>query len=278
MNIFHNSAGTIQVDHVERTGFYSMINEHMHQGYELYYLFSGERDYFIRDRTFRVKRGSFVFIEKEELHRTIDAGAPKHERVVINFAAPLLEGSGLNGRSGVVTLAPQDQYKGEALVRELIAEAKGDAPGRDMMLESLLKQLLVHVFRAQTEQLEPEAQPSALHRTMSEVAEYVGSHYREELHLKDVAERFFVSPYYLSRKFKQCTGFGFAEYVQLVRIREAQRLLRETNLKMIEVAERTGIGTIANFHKLFRKMNGCSPLQYRKLQRTLPASAKESSI
>lgn len=55
---------------------------------------------------------------------------------------------------------------------------------------------------------------------MSEVAEYVGTHYREELHLKDVAERFFVSPYYLSRTFKRCTGFGFAEYVQLVRIRE----------------------------------------------------------
>ncbi|MCA0755877.1 helix-turn-helix domain-containing protein [Paenibacillus sp. N4] len=41
-----------------------------------------------------------------------------------------------------------------------------------------------------------------------------------------MAGRFFVSPYYLSRKFKQCTGFGFPEYVQLVRIREAQRLLR----------------------------------------------------
>ncbi|GIO70030.1 helix-turn-helix domain-containing protein [Paenibacillus sp. FSL M7-1455] len=275
MNIFHNSAGTIQIDHVERTGFYSMTSQHMHRGYELYYLFSGERDYFIRNRTYRVKRGSFVFIEKEELHRTIDAGSPKHERVVINFAAGLLEGLGLTGRSGVVTFPPQEQYKGEALVRELVAEAKGCSPGRDVMLESLLKQLLVHVFRAQAERGEPEAQPSALHQTMSEVAEYVGTHYREELHLKDVAERFFVSPYYLSRKFKRCTGFGFAEYVQLVRIREAQRLLRETNLKMIEVAEQTGIGTVANFHKLFRKMNGCSPLRYRKLQQALPANVKD---
>ncbi|WP_162241887.1 helix-turn-helix domain-containing protein [Paenibacillus sp. Leaf72] len=75
------------------------------------------------------------------------------------------------------------------------------------------------------------------------------------------------SQYYLSRKFKQCTGFGFSEYVQLVRIREAQRLLRETDLKIIEVAACVGIDPVANFHKLFKSTNGCSPLQYRKRQR-----------
>ena len=61
-----------------------------HDGCELYYLFSGERDYFIRDRTYRVTRGSFVFIEKNELHRTVDTGVPNHERAVFNFAESLL--------------------------------------------------------------------------------------------------------------------------------------------------------------------------------------------
>jgi len=272
MGIFQNETGTIQIDHTKRTGSFTMTVQHTHDEYELYFLIAGERDYFIRDRTYRVERGSFVFIEKEELHRTIDTGVPNHERVVMNFASPLLAGFPLHGRNGVITLPPQEQYKGEALVRELLAEAKGDAPGRDVMLESLLRQLLLLVFRAQAEQPEPEAQPSSVHRTMSEVAAYVGARYAEPLLLKDVAERFYVSPYYLSRKFKLCTGFGFAEYVQRVRIREAQRLLRETELKMIEVAERTGIDSVANFHKLFKKMNGCSPLQYRKRQRAALAA------
>jgi Response regulator containing CheY-like receiver domain and AraC-type DNA-binding domain len=268
MYIFHNAAGTIEIDHRKRTGYFTMTSHHSHDGYELYYLMAGERDFFIRDRTYRVKRGSFVFVGKEELHRTIDAGTPSHERVVVNFADSLLAGFSLGGRNGVITLPPQEQYKGETLVRELVAEAKGDAPGRDAMLEALLRQLLLLLFRTQAERPEPDSQPSFAHRTMSKIAAFVGANYRDTLLLKDVAERFFISPYYLSRKFKQCTGFGFAEYVQLVRVREAQRLLRETDLKIIEVAERSGIGPVASFHKLFKKMNGCSPLQYRKRQRS----------
>ena len=267
MGIYRNAAGTLQLDHMIRTGFFTMTFQHAHDDYELYYLISGQRDYFIRDRTYRVERGSFVFIEREELHRTIDTGVPNHERVVLNFSSALLAEFPLQGHSGVITLPLQEQYKGETLVRELIEEAKRDAPGRDIMLELLLKQLLLLLFRTQAEQPAPDEQPSSAHRVISEVAAYVGTNYGESLRLNDVAKRFFVSPYYLSRKFKQCTGFGFSEYVQLVRVREAQRLLRETDLKMIEVASRIGIEPVANFYKLFKSANGCSPLQYRKRQR-----------
>lgn len=267
MNIFYNAAGTILVDHLKRTGYFTMGEQHAHDEYELYYLISGQRDYFIRDRTYRVERGNFVFIEKDELHRTIDTGVPNHERVVVNFSSSLLAGFPLHGKSGVIALPPQEHFKGETLVRELVEEAKGDAAGRDVMLESLLRQLIMLLFRAQADQPEPQAQPSSVHRTISEVAAYVGANYREPLRLNEVAKQFYVSPYYLSRKFKQCTGFGFSEYVQLVRVREAQRLLRETDLKMIDVAAQIGIEPVANFYKLFKATNGCSPLQYRKRQR-----------
>lgn len=273
MSIFQNATGTITIDHLKRTGFFTMTDQHSHDEYELYYLIAGQRDYFIRDRTYRVERGNFVFIEKDELHRTIDTGVPNHERVVINFSPSMLAGFPLHGRSGVIALPPQAQYKGETLVRELVEEARGDAAGHDVMIESLLRQLLLLVFRAQAEQPEPQAQPSSVHRTISEVAAYVGTNYRVSLRLNEVAKQFFVSPYYLSRKFKLCTGFGFSEYVQLVRVREAQRLLRETDLKMIEIAAQVGIEPVANFYKLFKAANGCSPLQYRKRQQAL-ASVK----
>lgn len=276
MEVYYNRSETIMVDHLKRTGFFTMTGTHAHPEYELFYLFAGSRDFFIRDRTYRVERGSFVFVEKEELHRTIDTGVPDHERTVINFLPPILAGFTSQGRSGIITLPPQEQYKGEALVLELVQEARGLAAERDVMLESLLRQLLAMLFRAQSEQPEPDAQPSTVHRTISEVAAYVGTHYHETLRLKDVADRFYISPYYLSRKFKQCTGFGFSEYVQLVRVREAQRLLRETDLKMIEVAEQIGIEPVANFYKLFKNASGCSPLQYRKRQQASPRAMRQS--
>jgi len=279
--LYRSEDGDMQVDYTKRTGYFAMKEDHAHEGCELYYLFGGERDYFIRDRTYRVRAGEFVYIEKGELHRTLDTGAPEHERVVFNFGASALARLPAPPRSGVVRLPTAERWRGEALARELVAESRGDAPGRDAMIEALLRQLLLLVFRAayaadaSADRAADAATPSAAHRTMAEVAAYVGERYAEPLLLKDVAEKFYVSPYYLSRKFKACTGFGFAEYVQLVRVREAQRLLRETDLKMIEIAERIGIGPVANFHKLFKRLNGCSPLQYRKRQR---AGAAESPL
>jgi len=269
MGIYKNSSGTIEVDHFKRKGFFTMPVHHAHDVYELYYLFTGERTFFIRDRSYRIERGSFVFVEKEELHKTIDTEVPNHERVVIYFTSELIAGFPLRGHSGVIHLAPQDQYKGEELVRDIIAEAKDNAAGRDAMLEALLKQLVLLLFRAQQDQPALEEETSSVQKVISEIAAYVGEHYGDSLRLNEVANQFFISPYYLSRKFKECTGFGFSEYVQLVRIREAQRLLRETELKMIGIAEQVGIESVANFYKLFKATNGCSPLQYRKRQQAL---------
>ena len=65
MDLYYNSSRTMMIDYTKRKGFYTMPVQHTHNEYELYYLFTGERDYFIRDRTYRVKRGDFVFIEKK---------------------------------------------------------------------------------------------------------------------------------------------------------------------------------------------------------------------
>ena len=272
---FLTADGSVAVQYSRRTTPFTMPHGHSHITHELYYLFTGERDYFIRDRTHRVRAGDFVFIEKGELHRTLDTGAPEHERAVFYFTDRLLEGlpPALRAQSGVVRLPEAQRARGEMLAWELVAESAENRPGRDGMIEAMLKQIVLLVFRAAAEKraasgkrAEPAA-PTPLHRMMSEAAAYVGEHYAEPLTLAEVAEKFFISPYYLSRKFKECTGFGFHEYVQLVRVREAKRLLVDTDWKMIEIAERTGFGQVATFHRLFKRVAGCSPLQYRKRHR-----------
>lgn len=59
--------------------------EHFHDAYEIYYLVDGERNYFIKNRTYNVKKGDLVFINLNELHRTNNAAILNHERILINF-------------------------------------------------------------------------------------------------------------------------------------------------------------------------------------------------
>ena len=81
-----------------------------------------------------------------------------------------------------------------------------------------------------------------------------------------LSETFFISPYYLSRTFKAVTGFTLIEYVNLTRIKQAQRLLKETDHKIIDIAEAVGFESIGHFDRIFKKIAATTPMTYRKLR------------
>ncbi|WP_343044588.1 helix-turn-helix domain-containing protein [Saccharibacillus qingshengii] len=60
----------------------------------------------------------------------------------------------------------------------------------------------------------------------------------------------------------------FAEYVNLTRIREAQRLLRETRHSVTLVSELAGFDNFSHFGKMFKRLSGVSPREYRNMERT----------
>ena len=75
---------------------------------------------------------------------------------------------------------------------------------------------------------------------------------------------FAVSEGYLSRKFKQVTGMGLNQYITLVRISNGEKLLRESNLSVTEVAECCGYNDSNYFAAVFKRVKGVTPLRYRK--------------
>ena len=73
-----------------------------------------------------------------------------------------------------------------------------------------------------------------------------------------------VNPTYLSYLFHRVAGVGFSNFLLNLRIARARTLLRETNLKVREVAEQAGFHDYHYFAKAFKKLNGQSPAVYRK--------------
>ena len=78
-----------------------------------------------------------------------------------------------------------------------------------------------------------------------------------------MAKQFSISRSYLSKKFKQTTGFGFKEYLLNVRIKEACRLLLETNHSITDIAFACGFNDSNYFGDAFRRIKGISPNKYR---------------
>jgi len=94
---------------------------------------------------------------------------------------------------------------------------------------------------------------------------YINQNYfNPNLGLSDVAKYIHTNTAYLSRVFKKEMGIGISEYMNRLRMEQASRLLRETNIKVADVAEKVGIEDARYFSSLFKRYTGISPSLYRK--------------
>ena len=84
------------------------------------------------------------------------------------------------------------------------------------------------------------------------------------LSLKELAAQWHISAAYLGKLFKEQTGEFFNDYLLKVRIEEAKRLLLEDKLRIGEIALEVGFSNQSYFNKMFRKIYGISPAEYRR--------------
>ena len=94
------------------------------------------------------------------------------------------------------------------------------------------------------------------------VLAYMQLHYAEQFSLEDVAQRFGFHKNYLSELFSKQVGMGFARYKTTLRIEAAQKLMR-SGLNASEAAARSGFSDVHYFSRVFKRMTGKSPIEWR---------------
>lgn len=102
---------------------------------------------------------------------------------------------------------------------------------------------------------------------LKSAVEYLENHYNEPITLNDVAEKLYVSTYYLSRMFKKELNKNFVDYLNEIRINRAKELLLDVRYKTYEVADAIGISDPHYFSKLFKKYVGMTPTEYKDSQK-----------
>ncbi|MBD3919920.1 helix-turn-helix domain-containing protein [Paenibacillus sp. PR3] len=98
-----------------------------------------------------------------------------------------------------------------------------------------------------------------------QASEMIRQQYAEDISLQSVARQINVNPSYLSRVFKQETGSNFVSFLTEVRMEKAKQLLQNKQMKVYEVADRVGYPNTAYFSKLFKKLMGQTPEEYRSI-------------
>jgi len=266
-----------QLDHKKQDEVFTMQHTHCHDHFELYYLFAGERYYLLEDQIYHVVQGDLVFIPPNMVHQTAEGGTGNHERVVIYFTESFLkdvcperqEREDLLGCFShdvkAMRVAGSRQACVEDLIRRMLREVRSDRAYAVMYQKALLMQLLIFTVRNRHDQKEHYFRPeSPLHRRVHKIVGYIRRNCHHSLSLEAIAKEFYISPYYLSRVFRQVTGLGLVEYINSVRVREAQELLRNSDLTVSEIAGAVGYGSQTHFGRSFKRITGMTALQYRK--------------
>lgn len=95
---------------------------------------------------------------------------------------------------------------------------------------------------------------------------YINHNYQMPLKLETLAPIFGYNSSYLGKLFTQKAGTSFNNYLDEIRVREATRLLTDTALKVYEISAQVGYKNVDYFHQKFRKIEGMSPAEFRRVQ------------
>ncbi|CAM3230092.1 AraC family transcriptional regulator [Paenibacillus lupini] len=260
-----------------RIGYHSMDTTHYHRSFEFFYLYSGERKFFIRDSVYPIQSGDLILVNSNFVHRTSELSQPNHERVVLHFDLPFFDGLSreetellqspfLDGYP-IVRLNLQERLHLETLFESLLRELNDRPPGYQLHIRNMATELLLLTARhMQKRKALPNVEVTPVQRKVTDIIRHINQQFREPLHLDDLAKQFYISKGHLSRVFKEVTGFGFSQYINITRIKEAEHLLRETDLSITEISEQCGFENFSHFGKVFKELSGLSPRAYRKLE------------
>lgn len=239
---------------------------HIHNAHELYYLYEGNVQYNIDGIIYDVSAGSLVFIPESVSHKTT-AISLKHDRFVINFKdtgelKELFEKVKALFKCNCICVPVEKKQGLERIFAEIQKESEINDEYTQECLKNAVHKLFVYIMRnlSNITNKETKSVPSFVNF----IAEYIKSNYHDEITLPEMAKIVGMNEAYLSRKFKEYTGTGINEYINVVRIGEAVKLLLNTDYSIVRISNEVGYNDSSYFAMMFKRLVGITPKKYRK--------------
>lgn len=268
---------------------YDMI-KHWHPECELQYYIDGHRSFFIDEEEYHVQAGSLVLIKPQSIHRTYSGKHLYHDRILLLLDTDKFEpvshylqqdlAAFFAQYHGLTQIPPAQQERVHLLLQTMADEVIEKKQGYRQLVGLKLMELCLMIQRIQDRNqaiIPVKVSGPTSDARANQIKQYIRAHLAERLSIQQIAEEFYVDQSYLCHLFKNATGYTITEYANIYRVKEAQRLLEDTDLSLANIAELTGFKHITYFNRVFNKYTETSPLQYRKKQSNYKKSLREKN-
>ncbi|MEW6126417.1 MAG: helix-turn-helix domain-containing protein [Acidobacteriota bacterium] len=244
---------------------------HSHSYYTVTVLLSGRMQITIGENHFAFGRGQTTFTNA---HQTHAASGAEFEFVSIGISPTLINELvtelGLTRNAAEIvfhsSLVTDDSIT--TTVRSIAGEIAQEKIGHQEMLETLVRQLVIHLLRShltvrKSAQIEL-SRAGLVDRRLRRAIEFMHDNFGRELALEEIAAAAYLSEFHFARLFKQLIGATPHAYLANLRIERARKLLAETSIPIIEIAAMVGYQSQSHFTKIFKSVTGLTPRSYRE--------------
>lgn len=245
-------------DNIDDTLFVS----HYHKLFEIYFIAEGSCRYFIDNKVYDLEAGDIILIPEEVIHSTAYRNKA-HTRLLINcsrrFIPPEAEQLFASGRY----LYRNPDIKAE--IHDLLCRIEREYKNKDELTEEALRCHTYMLFFLLIRSREGRKTVEAGNECIEKAINYIHENFTSDIALPDVAKLCSLSSEHLSRTFKKETGIGFCEYINLLRLKKAEAMLRQTGagLSVSEVAAACGFNDSNYFSIKFKNMYGMPPTKMK---------------
>lgn len=283
--LFPNSKSSVSLCLLAASGMSSQdyhVAPHWHTSIEMLYFLQDGATVWIGSNYYRVKAGDLVIINAGEVHSVVVAKDATPTHLVLKVLPELLQIRS-NDSSEVnyllpFTIAgfsqhrliPREDLDGSSvisLVNEVYEEFNSKQYGYELSIQANISKIFLWILRYwQSQGMEIQQlfqQNSKDYKHLENLFKYVQKNYHHPIKVQDMADLCNMNYSYFSRYFKKLTGKTFVEYVNYIRLTEAEKLLLTTSLNITQIAFETGFSSSSYFIKTFKKHRGISPNKMR---------------
>ncbi len=237
---------------------------HLHHHVEIIYLREGYVKAFVDSDAYEMSSGDLLFAFPNKIHRFEDReGENVYDLWIINpdLTPELAEIFSMGAsRSAVIKNAAENPRI--PMLLEILRKT-GDFP--ISARGNILKGYLLSFFSELIEMMPIKENPKNDEaQSMRALVKYCSKNFTKELSLSLLAKDLHLSKYYISHLFGDKLGIKFNDYINYLRVSEACRMLRATDMSMTDISDASGFGTLRTFNRAFTKQMGISPSEYRR--------------
>jgi len=252
---------------------------HFHEHVEMIFCMKGSFMVTVDDKTEIIHENELICIGGNSVHSTFSKD--KGSLIFVMFFAPQFIEVPFNSTverkyiSSFLDMFTIEQgYKviadrnGDGMLRSYIEnihrEYLENKTGNELSIKGWFYQIITYLLREEEVEYEDSPEDISGKKHIEKAISFIDKHYNEELSVEQMAQMCNLSYHYFSKVFKKVMGQNFKQYIDSVRVSEAEKLMITKDLSINEVAYKVGFFDQGSFYRLYKRVRGFTPTDFKK--------------